>query len=546
MKPPNRDNKAKPQAQEPFSGQLLSAPTTTPAPYAYWIALAVITLAGVVLRAAWLGHFMRYDESYQYIQFASAKEGILFYYQTPNNHVLHTMFVRLFTAIAGDSPQVIRLPAFLAGVAVMPLAAALARRISGRWEAGLFAAALAAASSILIEYSANARGYSMVCAATLAMALFTARLLADVRSWRTWACWIAAGALGLFTIPVMAYPILLLSLVIIGQALWSHKEVAVRRWVIERVLAAGVLLILAAAVLYLPVAWATGDQMAKARGRDSMASLFEGYQSLWGNRFVAPVAMDASAVQLGAALADTARDWTRDAGALWLVLLAGLAAAAATAVRTRTVWGLVPIAGPPLLVLAALVQSASVFPRVWLFLLPLLLAVAATGLVQLADLAHRRVKPAYALAALGLLAAAACGASAWQTQRESCLISEDQNTFVDVEIISKDLASAADGATAVVADEVGTAPLAYYGGRAGTTFLRADSPQCLRLLTVARTDEDPMTIRERIPGLGNLFGPATPWKAYPHATVYVSVRLANGGGNFKNLPAGAGPSGRTP
>ncbi len=536
MKPPSRDNKA-PRAGVPVSGQLLEAPQISPVTYAYWIALGVITLAGLVLRAAWLDHLMRYDEAYQFIQFANIKDGNLFFYQTPNNHVLHTMLVRLFVTFGGESPQVMRMPAFLAGVAIIPLAAVLARRISGRWEAGLIAAALAACSSILIEYSANARGYSMVCAATLAMAIFTTRVLADMRSKRAWAYWIAAGALGLFTIPVMAYPILLLSLLIVGQALWAHNDIAVRRWVVERVLASLVLLAAVTTVLYLPVAWVTSDELAKASGPGTSASLVHGYQMLWANRFVTPVSPGACVMQLGSAIVDTARHWTRDGGITWpLLLLAGVAGAVISAVRNRSAWGLAPIVGALLLLAAAVVQSVTIFPRVWLFLLPLVLAVAACGLVQFADLAGRRFKPAHALAAIGLLTAFTCGVSAWQTQHEGWLISEDPRTYTDIKAIARDISAAADGVTAVLVDEVGWPPLAYYCGRDGRTFPTPDSPLCQRLLTVTHTGEDPLPLRDRLAGMKDAFGPALPWRVYPSSTVYVSHRLAKGATDRQNLP----------
>ena len=47
--------------------------------------------------------------------------NICFFIQFLNNHVLHTLLVRLSVALFGGSPVAIRLPAFVAGVLVVPL-----------------------------------------------------------------------------------------------------------------------------------------------------------------------------------------------------------------------------------------------------------------------------------------------------------------------------------------------------------------------------------------------------------------------------------------
>ena len=112
---------------------------------------------------------MRVDEAATYL-FYVRKPPLygLVSYTLPNNHVFHTLLVSVSTFVFGNHPWAIRMPAFLAGVAMIPLAFAAGRRIHGD-AAGLITAAFVASSSVLIEYSTNARGYTIVAAIFLGL-----------------------------------------------------------------------------------------------------------------------------------------------------------------------------------------------------------------------------------------------------------------------------------------------------------------------------------------------------------------------------------------
>ncbi len=543
MKTPILHSKSKrADAPDPFSGLLYDTPLPGRAPLWYFIAIAAITAAAMMLRVGWLGHFLRYDEAFQFMQFASPTEGRLLFYQSPNNHVLHTILVRL-AAYCSAAPEFIRLPALLTGVSLAPLAAMAARCLSGRCAAGVAAAALVACSSILVEYSVNARGYSMVCAATLGLFIVTLRLMRDVRPWRPWAWWIGISALGMLTVPVMAYPVGLMAVVIVAQALLSHKDARSRLWVIERTVSALFIWAVVTAALYLPVAIVTAAELTKA-DPGTPRTLLDGYHEIVANRFVAPVLFSDSMSNLGAALATTPAHWTRDMSALSIVLvLAGLAATAAAGVRRRWAIGLLPVLAPVLLILAAVLQCVAVFPRVWLFLLPLLLVLAACGLVDLASRFRLPSRPQAPLTALGLVLAAACLWSAWNLQHRPYLISEDPKTFVDIVDISRDLIAADDGATAATINVVGLAPLSYYCAMGGAHYLLPGDPQCRRLLVVTQGDEDPVALCDRFAPvvvngqpqpISKLFGGPVLWKQYSAARIYAMPRLAKASSEGKN------------
>ena len=97
----------------------------------------------------------------------------------------------------------IRLPALIAGIATLPLSYVLARRLYNS-TAALLTAALVASSSTLVEYSTNARGYSLLVALTIASLLAAARVI-ETGSQGAWATLALCSILGFYAIPTMAY-----------------------------------------------------------------------------------------------------------------------------------------------------------------------------------------------------------------------------------------------------------------------------------------------------------------------------------------------------
>jgi hypothetical protein len=83
--------------------------------------LSLIIIFGAFFRYAYLWKPMGHDETYTFMVFASRGFRIAVTdYHLPNNHVFHTILVNLTYQLFGDSPPVVRLPAFLAGVLIIP------------------------------------------------------------------------------------------------------------------------------------------------------------------------------------------------------------------------------------------------------------------------------------------------------------------------------------------------------------------------------------------------------------------------------------------
>lgn len=95
--------------------------------------------------------------------------GILDVVHNDNHPPLQYLLVRAATLL-GDSPVWLRLPSMIAGAAVVPIAAALGRRLGGD-RAGYVAGAVVALTPLLVLWSRDARMYALATTMVLAMAL---------------------------------------------------------------------------------------------------------------------------------------------------------------------------------------------------------------------------------------------------------------------------------------------------------------------------------------------------------------------------------------
>ena len=322
----------------------------------YLAAAGAILVAAIAVRIAYLDVPLRYDEATTYNNFVSKPLHVaLANYATPNNHLLHTFLAKVSVSLFGNEPWAIRLPALLAGIALVPATFALARIFYGR-SAALLAAALVAASSTLVEYSTNARGYTLVALATVTVFLAGARAL-EGDSVGAWALVAVIGALGLYAVPIMVYPLggALLWILVSGRL--GGREL---RALLSRLGATALVITILTLLLYAPVYAASG------------------IRSVTANEFVEPRTWSTLVELLPEHVSDTVGTWTRDlpfalAMLLGVGLFAGLVATPWIS-RYRVPIVLAVVAWSAI-VLAA--QRVVPYTRVWLFLVPLAAATTA-------------------------------------------------------------------------------------------------------------------------------------------------------------------------
>ena len=305
---------------------------------------ALQMIIGAAIRIAFLPLPPRYDEAFTVTEFVMrSPANFLIHYRFANNHVFHTLLAWLVRVITGPQMWAMRLPAFGAGLGVLAATYALARRLKDE-KTALVATALAAVASPLVEYSAQARGYTLVTLAFLLMFLFASELLAAI-----------ALALGAWTVPTMIY----------AAGAWALAQKSWRRAVTVGVAGAAM-----AFLLYAPMIVTSGVATFTESG------------------ITRPVGLPQFPRALGTMLADL---WTSWNVSFPLPVAIVIALAALVAILRRT-----PAAMPLLMAIAAIAPMMIVlrrvpYARVFLFVLPLYLIAAASALADVMPDRFRQV-----------------------------------------------------------------------------------------------------------------------------------------------------------
>ncbi len=429
---------------EDWAGALRTAPRRSVAllraqTLLFVVAAAAVVVAAAALRIEFLDVPLRYDEATTYVNFVSDPLYVsLSDYSTPNNHPLHTALAKVAVTVFGNSPTAIRLPALLAGLALVQAVLALGWMLYGR-TAGLVAAALTAVSSTLVEYSTNARGYTLVALFTATGLLAAIRILAGGGA-GAWAALVASCALGAFAVPVMLYAFggillwLAVSWLLAGRSrreLWRRLALCVG--------ATGIL----TGLLYAPILVASGPT------------------SLASNEFVDSRTWGAFVDGVPDHAADTAKVWVRDLPAVAGILL-GLVLLGSLVLTPR----LSRFPFPPLAGLAAwaipvvLAQRVVPYTRVWLFALPVAIVTVSGAFAPVLDRA-RRIRAPELVTALIL-----AGGAAFVITEDTVRTSRETGALLDAEPVARLLATMLRPGDTIVAPGSDTI-LQYYLARRG-------------------------------------------------------------------------------
>ena len=457
---------------------------------------------------------IRYDEAATWIDYASQPlVKSLSDYRFPNNHLFHTLLVHVSAAVFGHEPWALRLPAFVAGILVVPLTWAAGRAIYSP-SAGLLSATLAATSASLTLYSTNARGYTMLCCLTLLAVLVAARLprRENVAGWAVLAL---IGALGMWTIPVMLYPLA-------GLALWFWAEARAGDTVIEppgmaaRLLWTAVAMGSATAVLYLPVVARTGIGL------------------LVGNRFVRPQSRSTFFAGLPQFYRDVWADWTRG-WPLWLSVAVAAGIMIAVVLRGSYARRSVSLAGAAIVAATALLLLNGRIPyvRVWLYLLPLALIAAGGGLAS----AWRRLakhvpalrsRVASRAALAGAIGLAGFAGASGLTRSGVVWAADDTGVFPPARGIAATLLSRSGPGDRVVVMAPADLPLAYYlqASARGRSLLAASPDSASRIwIVVDGAEQQDVNVLLRRAGIMTIdFSPPRASLRSGSATLFVIER----------------------
>jgi 4-amino-4-deoxy-L-arabinose transferase-like glycosyltransferase len=407
------------------------------------MALLSIAIIAVGLRLRYLDQPMRYDESVTYLYFVKQSwPDALSLYTYPSNHLFHTLLAKLSVTAFGSAPWALRLPAFLAGLLVVAATYAVARALYNA-RAALFAAAIVASSGVMVLYSTNARGYSLVILAFLVLVLLAIRLQRGARS-DYWILFAVIAALGLWTIPVMLYPLAAVSAWIALSFLIDGKRAELRRLAIALGVTAG-LTILA----YSPVI-----------SREGIAAIV-------ANKFVVPSNWYDFFEQLQSVGWQALRSWSLGIPPLVSIALLCLAIVA--------LWRHASISQVRAnIVLAAFITTAwllvvnhrAPFARVFLWLLPVAATVTGAGAIRLSQ-RWPRVDRFFLQRTPTLAIAFTVAAATSVALSRAVLLSRDTGAFRDAEQAATLLSRVLKPGDLVLAELPTNAPLAYYFDRLG-------------------------------------------------------------------------------
>ena len=331
-----------------------------------------IIIVGAILRISQMGLPVIYDEAFTYTNYASQPLHFLFSdYTFPNNHILHSFLVKLSTGLFGVHLWSLRLPALLAGIAVMPLFYVFTRVMFNRYIA-LITLAFVAGSGALIEYSALARGYSltwlfMVCA------MLVGRHFAKTNNLISALFMALFNALGMWTVPTMIYPSLMVYIWLMLYIIFNY-DTTMRRRLFKLALSA-IAFILLTLLVYTPVIVVHSvDQLVHhpALSENTWSDFLSNHQD--------------KAFELWLYFNDTAATW------ISIIGFVGLAYAAYVSTKYRMMLVAMIISSVPLV----LVQHVIGPPRVWCYILFILHLSSGIALFYFLKLIQDRVYKGFA------------------------------------------------------------------------------------------------------------------------------------------------------
>ena len=231
------------------------------------ILLLLIFAAGIILRVQQLFAPLFYDEAFTYISYVIKPLFVsLSDYSYPNNHLFHTFLAHLSWEIFGDHPWAVRLPAFIAGVLIIPVCWLLTKKMAGS-NAALIVVLLVSFYPSIIFYSAIARGYSLVILFFLLSLLIIADpFFINKRGSLVWL--FILSSLGFYSIPTYVYPyiVVMCCACLVIATTYNDINRLFRRLIFFNLLLAGFILI-----LYLPVLMVSG--IYSVTGNEYVASL---------------------------------------------------------------------------------------------------------------------------------------------------------------------------------------------------------------------------------------------------------------------------------
>lgn len=165
----------------------------------YLVAFCLFVLIGFFVRAVSLDAQSLWRDEVDALRFATAPAAeMLSNFTRPGwNGPLYYVLLRGWIALAGASEYALRFFSLLFGIACIPLAYVLGRRLFGS-PVGIFSAVLVTTSPYLVWYSQEVKMYTLVMALAL-LAIYSLRRAVEGGGWLWWAIQIVATTLAFYS-----------------------------------------------------------------------------------------------------------------------------------------------------------------------------------------------------------------------------------------------------------------------------------------------------------------------------------------------------------
>lgn len=340
----------------------------------YLLVLLCLFILTILIRGEQLNGPVYHDEAFTFMEYASHSfTTVMTDYSLPNNHVFHTILVRVAYLLLGNYPWTIRLPAFIAGVLIIPAMFLLGWILYNK-KVGLLAATLGVFMQQLIDYATSARGYSLVTLFTV-LIFGLGIYLSRHKNRAGWLLLAVFSALGFYTIPTFLYPFGILFTWFLFTAFTQPSRVAYGSIFsfFKYAMLTGLLSIGLTMLFYTPI------------------FAISGIASVFGNHVIQSNGVGNFFTNLPVTLSQIWEAWLT--GLPWFgpIIITGFALSLIfhwKVSRTRIPLQIAAVLFPAA---ALLIQRPDSAPRVWSFLLPLLLIWTAAGILALFDFIQERL-----------------------------------------------------------------------------------------------------------------------------------------------------------
>jgi hypothetical protein len=324
-----------------------------------WLLLFLII--AISLRSFFLNQPIREDEATTFLRYANGNIFQLFNYSAPNNHVLNSILIKLATHLWIPSPSTIRIPAYLGGIASIIIAFDLSRTLINK-KSGIFITFSMSVFPLLVFYSTNGRGYSILIAFTL-LAIYFGMKYINHSTLTNRILLAFVSALGLFTIPIMLFPIVGIYFWILCLLLIMTK-VNLYNAIFKHLFPIGFLTFCFTLILYTPVIFYSN-----------------GIESIIANRYVQPQSWQVFIAKIIPHFRNTFTQFSGNIPLVFLIIsLILIIIGFFSSVRNRNWLTLLILPSMTICSLILLfIQHTIPYPRTWIFLVPIFLLMADAG-----------------------------------------------------------------------------------------------------------------------------------------------------------------------